>query len=302
MLAGTLVTTTSNLIYIWLRASGWHPQNTASDGMIWVSTGFVLVPDILVNGTPAPTVVTSSFAGLRWPPDLDSKFHAAQTFEEFGPCYQNVGKKKQINLASFARIIARPLGLKFDADAQTFCRQKLGEKSIESISTANVIELVITFLTKVAAEDPTNFPEGELCLPRIKQLIEHIQLATAFARPNLHESLIEYVRTRLCQKPGRDLTVQEIYGDFLVYTRERNLPLYPKSKFYMELAGVMQATLGVLRVNNIRRPVPGIPHTTSRRGFHGVAFRTDGLDGAGANDGSDWKTNQPAPKNTSMLS
>jgi hypothetical protein len=222
-------------------------------------------------------------------PEADGgKSFLAHLTASFGPYYLILGpKRKVINQAVFSRIIIHAAGLIYDTDTQTFYRQKPTEKSFEPITTPSLIDLMTKCLTNAAANDPVNFPVRELQLPRIKSLVEHIKTVAAITRTNARESLIEYLRDRLCLKHNCSLTVQEIRNDYLGCVRERNTSLLPPSKFHKELPRVMLERFNVTRTHNVLRPVPGTTRTTARRGFHGVAFKTDVVDAKDGRDASD---------------
>jgi len=274
-LAGTMVTTQDSLRCIWVRFSDSYPDDVTCSNMRFISCSSVVITSMALHSKPPLTVVTTTFAGINWPVEVDSEFFLAETLASLGPYYRILGpKKKELNQAVFARIIARTLGLTFDADAQTFHMKRRGQESSALITTPEVIELVLKFLTKLAADEPANFPAHELRLPRIRSLVETIKTLTEITRANARESLIEYIRARLCLNPAKSLSVQEIHTDYLNYGRKRNLALYPQAKFYKELPAVMLDQFTIGRVNNVLRQVEGTTRMTARRGFRGVTFRT----------------------------
>jgi len=288
MLAGTLMTTLDDMVFIWMQLSDQPPENTSSADSEWMGSGTALVQTVLSSDSRLPASILTTKAGMiRWPPALSDKFFLNDVLARFGPYYLNNRPKRELNQVVFSILIARSSGLAFDTGNQTFQKQKSEDNTAELVTTPEAIDLVTNCLIKVAADDPVNFPKNELEPPRILSLIERIKLITAFSRPTARESLIKHVRDRVCPKPGGNLTVDEIYSDFLTYTRKHKLSVYPRSQFYVELPAIMLSEKGVLRANDIRRLVPGSTQTTARRGYHGVALGPDGPDVADGPDGPD---------------
>ena len=292
-LAGTLVTSVADWHFIWMRFTDQYPASVTSVQMEFVASGSVFVPSLPTLSAP-PSIVTTKFADVRWPAALEVIFFETLAVAEYGPYYRIISpKKKELNHALYARIISRAAGLVFDADTQTFYRLKPKEEGYEPMTTPGVIALVTKCLTNSAALDPIGFPIHELRLPRIKLLVEHIKSVTSITRTNARESLIEYVRARLCLNPGSGLTVQDIHDDYLAYARRQNITLYPVGKFHMELPRVMLELFTVTRTNNLMRLLPGSTRMTARRGFHGIGFKTDGTDGGDGRDGADGVVENP---------
>jgi len=274
-LAGTMVTTQDGLHCVWVRFTDSYPDDVTCSNLRFISCSSVVITKMALYSKPPLTVATTRFAGINWPAEADITFFLAETLASFGPYYRVLGpKKKELNQAVFARIIARRLGLAFDADAQTFHTQIRGQESSFMVTTVEVFNVVLKWLSKLAAADPANFPVHELRLPRIRSLVETIKTLTEITRATPRESLIEYIRARLCLNPAKSLSVQEIHTDYLRYGRKRNLALYPQAKFFKELPAVMLDQFTIGRVNNVMRQVEGTARMTARRGFRGVTFRT----------------------------
>jgi len=280
-------------IYMLVRINGWRPASQWHNMGTWISDGMMPVVEITPGQKATPLVVggdipVMEFDDLKWPAALEDKFFQARILAEYGPYYRVLGpRKKVLNEEVFCRIIARSSGLLYDTDTHTYCQRWPGEKSYKPIAKPDVISLVTKCLTGVAAADPNNFPANELRLPRIKSMVEHLKTVVAFTRANARESLIEYVRTRLCPKTGSTLTVEEIQADYLEYGRLKNMSLYPQAKFHVELPQVMLAQFNVSRVNRIQRPSEGTNRSTCRRGFNGVVLKgTLGTPGTGGTAGT----------------
>jgi len=285
-LADNFVTSAGDAHCIWMRLSGWYPDNVSCGGMEWISTGLVLVPDLTARYSPTATVVSTTFASLRWPPELDLQFFEARTVSEFGPFFSGTGKKRRLNHATYARVFARSTEYKYDPDDGSFYLQGRFAASRVVIPTAHISQMILQSLCKMAATDP-GFPKNELRPPRIQAVVEHLKLVTAVVRPDAHESLVEYLHDWICHKPGSNLTTAEIWSDYVIYVRTRKLAMYPPAMFYVELPAVMRAQFGVSRVNSLKRPVVGANGSTARRGFNGVAFKANIGDGRDVGDAKD---------------
>lgn len=157
----TVFTRLDNFAFIWTRVEeGAHPSSVALPGAWWVASGMVPVvkvinPKFLPDGFPARgnAVTTIKFGDIKWPAKAEECFFINETLATYGPYIRILGpKKKEINHAVFSRLIVRNTGLRFDADAETFCCQMPGEKKFEPVTTPAVIELVTKSMTFLATE------------------------------------------------------------------------------------------------------------------------------------------------------
>jgi len=271
-LADTFVTAAGNVHCIWMRLSGWYPDNVSCGGMEWVSTGLVLVPDLTARYSPTATVVSTTFASLRWPPELDLQFFEAKTVSEFGPFFLGSERSKKINLATFARVIAHAAGLKFDTETETFSQQKPNEKFPEMVTTAFVTDLVAQSLTRVAAADP-DFPARELRLPRVRALVAHMKLAVAFTRTDANDSLVQYLRTWICPMPGGTLTVRELFEDYMMFCRGGGKAALPESEFRVKATKYIRELFGVAKRHDVMRAHSMHDRDTARYGFSNLGFK-----------------------------
>jgi hypothetical protein len=108
------------------------------------------------------------------------------------------------------------------------------------------------------------FPIRELRLPRIKQLMEVLKVATAVEPQNVAEGLEIYLAA-LRQDMAATLTTEEVWHDYVTFCRERCLQIYPRFEFLRIAPARIRELFGVAKAHDIQRD--GKP----RRGFRGIA-------------------------------
>ena len=302
-LANTLWSNWAGVYYIWLRLPGWAPANDSAPGMLWVSSGLVpvfnLVPEeAIAPYVPDKKVLQTTYAAVQWPKAFEKSFFIDHTIFEFGPLIQPVKNTHELNHAALARILPRMLELYYDQDAQGFVMRR-ADKPMEVVTTDAVTRMVMDCLLHHLKMEP-GFPMNKLNATRVKALIEEIKIVVGFRRPSAAAWLKEFVHGLLCLKAGGNLTVEEIHGAYLRHGRAQDSTLFPRSKFLVELPRTILATFNLTRVNNVLRPVAGTARWTARRGFNGVAFKSDGGDSKDGGDGADGgsiATSPPASSN-----
>ncbi len=161
-----------------------------------------------------------------------------------------------------------------------------------AISTAQVMNVLTQCLVDMAAKSPHDFPAHELEPPRIKALIESVKRVTAYCRTDAGQGLLDHIQRRLCQKPSQSITVAELYQDYSLFVERRDMVAMPRAKFCRELPRAILEIFTIPRVNNVLRPVEAkTTQLTARRGFHGLALKTDGADARDEADGADGAKN-----------
>jgi len=296
-LKGTLATTWAGLTHVWLRIERWRPPNTAEPGMAFLSDGLVPVLQHTMHESrpvivPERKINTTAYEALHWPASLSDYFFNLHTVSKWGPLLQRVRRKVVLNLKPWSFIVPRSLGLIWDTDAQVFlCRQP--DKTYKPMPLVAVTGMVTEYIRHLVQQEPA-FSLGELRAPLIQQLIVEIQAAAAFTRLGAGEALSQFVRRRLCLKPGGSLTVDEIHRAYLEHGRKlAAFCCYPRFRFQIELPRAILKEFTLPRVNDIMRPHVVTRKLTARRGFHGLGFRTDGADGP---DGGVVQHQQPGPE------
>jgi hypothetical protein len=234
-----------------------------------------------VPAADAPTAAPSGNPGHTMVTDEDRRFVA--TIEaEFGPVVRRLSSgRPRLNPAALGRIVAYRLQLAYNPGRREFVHQRPEQAAFEPLAMETVTHQVTVLLQRLAAIHPTIL--GEIHPRRIETLIRAMRVAAPQIRPATHQGLIDYVGDRLCTGHGHNLTTEEIHADYLAYARQRNIPLYARIKFHVELARMVFDQFAIPRVNNVLRPVKGITRLTARRGFNGLEFRTDGSDGSFTN-------------------
>jgi hypothetical protein len=230
---------------------------------------------------PANKVAALKVAALPVSPVSSTEAHkkfVAETVAAFGPTVRHMPSgKTELNLATMSRILARRLGIVWDVAAREFL-QKGPDKTYQPVAPEYVINLVSETLQRIAAIHHGMFPLKELRPARVKKLVDQMKLITSQVRPDTRQSLAEYVRNRLCRKPSHNVTVEEVFADFLEYERRQNKPLFSRAMFRREIPRMILEQFAITKVNNLLRKVDRTTQPTAHRGFNGVTFRTDVLD------------------------
>jgi len=234
-----------------------------------------------VPAADAPTAAPSGNPGHTMVTDEDRRFVA--TIEaEFGPVFRRLSSgRPRLNPAALGRIVAYRLQLAYNPTRREFVQRQPNQAEYEPVEMECVTYQVTVLLQKLAAIHPTIL--GEIHPRRIDTLVRAMRVAAPQIWPATRQGLIDYVQDRLCTGPGHNLTTEEIHSDYQAYAPQRNIPLYARIKFHMELARIVFDQFAIPRVNNVLRPVKGTTRLTARRGFNGLKLRTDGADGLFAN-------------------
>jgi hypothetical protein len=289
-MAQTLITMWSGFHCIWMRLSGWVPPNIANEAGYWFSSGSVPVLNVTNPETETFTttnkILAAPFESMQWPKVFADAFGHAGIEALHGPFFETADfKKTAINHATAARIFARALQLRYDINSKTFRQQVPKGRSTTAVSTVQVMNLLTQCLLDMAAKTPHDFPAHELEPAGIKALIESVKKATAYFRTDADQGMLEFIQRRLRRVSGQSVSVEEIYRDYNKFVELWDMIAMPRAKFCRELPKVILETFTISRVNNVLRPVDtDSSRSTARRGFLGLALKTDGLDGSDGGD------------------
>lgn len=209
--------------------------------------------------------------------EADKQF-VAETVAEFGPTIRNLASgKTELNHLTMAHILARRLGLAYDVLAKEFL-QRRSDQTYGPVAMDLVTHQVAVVLQQIAASHPVAFSMKELRPSRVKLLVDAIKVAAAQVGPDARDVLLLFVRETLCLKPGSSVTGEEIRQSYIRFAHKHRQPKYPRQVFHQKLARMVFELFTIPRANDVLRKVEGTARSTSRRGFHGLAFKTDGPD------------------------
>jgi hypothetical protein len=185
-LAASLVTVGAGWGIVWLRISGFRPENTDFVNGLWVSSGPAPVA-ILLDPTTAPNfatygkILSKKFADVEWPMPLKDSFIARDIETELGPAVtQDKRKNGRLNLTTFAQIAGRKADLFYDVDANVFIRRN-PDQTCTWISVEILRQSVVEDLGLFYRENP-NLSTAEIGSDRIEALVDEIKNVTAFNR------------------------------------------------------------------------------------------------------------------------
>ena len=197
---------------------------------------------------------------------LDDRAFVATTTAAYGPTIRHLGSgKTELNLATMSRLLARRLRLVWDTTGREFLQLR-ADQTYVAVEPENVIRLLAESLERIAALHPDIFPIKELRPARVKKLMDTIQMAVPWKRPDVREALSRFVRENVQLKPGGAVTVTAFFEAYLRFARRHALSVYPRQAFSRELARVMLKDLQKTSSHSVIDVTKG----RNNRGYKGV--------------------------------
>ena len=278
VLRNTLITSwPPSAVVIWIRPD-WSPRNVSLAGVHWTSAGII---PVALPGEPlgkhvlgGGAIASPQFMDLTWPSGLKEAFEILLLERVLGPKYRRLGPGKVVlNRAFWATFLAGKMGLVYRVEQEGFFRLKSGEaEQLEPVTTAQVFIDTTSLLQQAAMLDPQRFPVGQIRLPVIKSLVEHMKVAVAVHTPTEREVLVRCLTEQVEKRKGGNVTVAELWVVLVEYCGKRSLPCCPRRVFNRALSAVMREMYGMLKSHDLQRPGAN-GKMGWRYGFHGLALK-----------------------------
>jgi len=271
ILQASLVTCWKDWTLVWLRTAP-RPDNFVSEPWMWLAQGTIPLSwmdedaeavQIVHEGAP----IEIPFSEVQWPEIVFESFRVARLKQSHGPIFNQRKKSKTLNDFFWANWLAERLGLIYNSKLSAFRRFSENGTEVQTLTADAMIQLVHQALQQAASATAGSFPIQELRLPRIKQLIELMRIATAVEPHNVAEALESYVAT-LRQDKAATITTEELWLDYARFCREHRLQTYPRFEFLKTAPSRIREIFGVAKAHDIQRD------DKPRRGFRGIATAT----------------------------
>lgn len=285
------------VFWFWCRDS--VPGNTMTSTLRWYSTGLIPVAwateNLELRILRRSPVAETNFADLRWDSESERVFWITRQISLYGPLIQKIGRRKHVlNDGVICRIFAKDAEIMYDTVLKQFLRKGISGQ-FEQFSEADLLDLLAAWLHHLASDNGSCFPTAELRLPRLRSMIEHLRVVAAVFEPAPQDALRTYLKSRLCARPGANVTVEEVDSDFSRYAKQHRIGRYPRCRFLRLLPKLIEEVFGIVRAHNLKRLNQEKNQKTDRRGFHNLTFR-DVADGPDEPDGCLDKTAQRVSK------
>jgi hypothetical protein len=210
-------------------------------------------------------------AGPREAAAADLQF-LSDVIATFGPTIiRMASSRNELNLATMSRILARSLGLAWDAVGREFV-QRQPDLTYASIPTDCVVVLLADSLHRIAAQHSDTFPMKELRPARIHKLADAIRMSALWHRPDAQDVVLRFVREGLCLKPGSSVASHELYEAYVLFSTEHRLRVTPRSAFSREVVRAVFKVFAKTPSHRVLRPVNGMTKQTSHYGFKGLVL------------------------------
>ena len=170
------------------------------------------------------------------------------------------------------------LKLRFNLRAGRFSFTAPEQAGSVEISEAALAVLISTSL----AQQPELFPSGQIRPRRLRRIVNLLRAVCADAGVDVHQSLRQFVETRLMLEPGADITSAEIRAAYEVEAELLGEPVLSRYEFHRHLPGLIRQQFGLLKLHEIERPCQD-GRLTKRNGWRGLAL-TDATDSTDSTD------------------
>ena len=272
-LHGTLVTCWHGAAAIWIRATGRLPNNFAADGVRWCLSGLIPVG---CPKQPAQTFLSQAgeikqvaFGGLVWSEEQEDEIATTFLEMEVGPPFRRqAGGRKVLNLEFWARYFTTTMRFSYDPDKDllTWGDPQVGSPA-QLGDAGNLREF--THLLQIAARSfGAEFPQGEIRLDRVRQILARIKLLTTQARISDGEVLAAFMTNQLVRTPGKDVTSREIRAAFVQFNQMVGQVACPETRFYRRLTNQIRNQLGIAQRHDIVRNGKKV------RGYGGLSLKS----------------------------
>jgi len=243
-LRGGLVTKWGPGLIVWLRATG-HPKSNVHVGpLTWFCRGVVPVAALeaafdsfVVQKRPIPVC---RFQELEWEELVLGTFEIANVEAEMGPPIKKTSSGKfRLNDMFWCELIVRRLGLIYDVYRQTFVRK---DGDGRHVPDGEVIQLVTRVLQSGAASLGEQFPQSEISLRRVQQLVRMMQGRAAMTSVDDQTLINQFVDGNVERHAGSTLESDELLERFRTECNRRNIPAPSEALFYRTVAKTLGST------------------------------------------------------------
>lgn len=269
------------IIFFWVRVTGWRPINRELPGMVWFSQGLLPVVDAVsqeqrVDTFPIPIrnkpPIVLKFDEIKWFPEIHEAFVLEHAEGLHGKLVQQVGpRKKIVNYQTAAVVMATVLGIIFDKNRNCFQYCPPGESEWKILPQIQLDVCIAKWLQCQAASDPAAFPKGD----HVKAVVRAIKEIYPIERPAEPEGLNEFLRRCVERRAGANLTTQEFYISYFESCKSTGALAYPECVFLDVLPKFIRETFGLTKVHNVMRHNPEKNKLTARCGFNGLGLRPE---------------------------
>jgi len=278
LLHKTVTTSWGELVFMWLRITGWRPANCHVPGAIWISSG--LMPTIVERVTAdsrwfqntGNDIVTVQFADLNWSPEAAEVFQQLRIQDKHGSFVRQIGpRRRALNYTAVAHYLAELMSLAYDRNHDRFTFQRLGQSKQERLLPHDLNQAASIFLQHLAARNPDHFPPGD----HLKPIVALLKRFCAVERPGETDGLQLYLNDRLEHRDGSDLTTGEIYDRYVEFCKATGVAMIPKFIFLDKLGTAVRTQFGMAKSHCVMRPHAD-GRLTARCGFKSLGFKSSG--------------------------
>lgn len=287
-LAHTVWTNWRGCFFIWVRVSGWRPQNCILPSCLWIADGIlpaveVAGPDYYYGGFPdtdyGSTIKQIKFSEIKWSPNLHEEFLLMRLEDEFGPLLQMSDQHPVLSLTTASRFIISRLGLRYryQTDSFTMIDDVSGKPVI--LTKNRLAETIQGWLSKkaVAAGMPP-LPE-----PMVAEVITTIIKRIAIGQ---EEGLKQFLNGCVSRQAGASVTMAELLAGYQRFCEDEGAALLPARKFYQAITASLRLRFGVAKSHDIGRRSPS-GMETDKSGFRNISLKAERSDTSDASDVSD---------------
>lgn len=267
-LHGTLITCWNSGAAIWLRVAGRLPRDFEADGARWCMSGVVPVG---CPKQPAETFISQAgeikrveFNKLVWTEQQEAEVERLLLEAEVGPPFRVVARGRRVlNLSFWAKYFTGLMPISFDPDRDVFTWGDGKVREPVLLTTDQTITEFTRLLQAVAPSLGANFPQGEIKLARVRQLVERVKALTLKPRLSDHAALDSFLKDIVHRIPGKDVSVHELFTGYTAYCHAHKLVSCSEPRFFRLLHGRLK-NLGIDPRHDILRAGKRVRGYTAR--------------------------------------
>jgi len=183
--------------------------------------------DFIVQAGTAPVV---DFGDLHWH-ELEREVIDIELMEqEMGPKFRKTSKRTILNLRFWSQLFARRFKVSFDPSVRKFQVRMGPAGGAVCLSESALINAIFGCLQKLSRE-LQGFPQRELCLARVKEIVGLLKIEVARGQLSEDEVVERYLQECVENRRGVVVTSKQLWHNFLAFCRGSNLPLCPERIF-----------------------------------------------------------------------
>lgn len=265
------VTQWNELYLVWVRSDFTPKRNLDAGELIWLVGGIVPLAWLSEEQAVATVIKPGipqfiAYDQIVWPEAAAGTMRFAFLSSLYGPFFLKTGRKKILNLSLWAPWLSEQLQVRYDAQFSSFRHcEKRGEPG-RLLPAGVVTEAVTTALGQAAAHEPAKFPVTEIRPRRVAELIEMMKTMTALRPPMSEaEGLAEFLRTRLVEKAGANVTSEELWQAYQRFCQEAQCLRYTRHELLEVVPHRIKELYGRTRSHGLKRG-------GYRRGYYGLAL------------------------------